>query len=434
MEKTKLNGHIIRRIILAAFCIFIAASVSVVMFKIYNPEQNALGALASVCMDIICIVILIILIVSLIFDNYNATKTTKMFAVLLVATIWAIFLDFLNWAFDGSLEFGHLTYWFTLGSLCMGAVLACIFSQYLYVYMKEAHELDNMKISARVCGILNVISFVLAFVLAITGTAFEFSDGHYETGALYDAVGVIPVLTLLYLTGFVICCIKKIGFHDVFSVIGYILFMIAGVIIESEFVIGTTYVAVAIADIFIFIMLQNELIAKEKRMVQEWMAKSNTDALTGFLNRNAYESDIKALMSNHIDEGLVYVSVDVNSLKMVNDSFGHNAGDELLVGAAQCLNKSFGLHGKLYRIGGDEFIAIIYVDDEKLEIIKKDLEKITADWSKDKGYTLALSCGYVPLKENDKLSINEMASLADKRMYEAKRDYYIRNGIDRRKR
>lgn len=432
-KKFKLNGHIIRRILVSVFGVFVAISVLYVMFNVYSPNQNALGALCSVCMDILCMLILFIIIGSFSFGRYESTRTTRLFGVLLVATIWAMFWDFLNWAFDGSLEFGHLTFWFTLLSLCMGSVLACIFCLYLYSYMAATYRLTKMRNSTIVCAILNIISFIITFILAITGTAFQFVDGHYEIGALYDIVTVAPILTLLYITAFVIFNVKTVGTHDAFSVAGYIIFMIGGALIESSYRIGTTYVAVAIADIFIFVMLQNEIIALEKRKVQKWMKQSNTDELTGFYNRHAYESDMASIDNNSIPEDFVYVSVDVNSLKAVNDSLGHYAGDEMLSGAADCLKSLFDSHGKLYRIGGDEFIAIITAKDEFVNSIDKELQRITENWHGQLVDSLTLSCGYVTKKEFSNMTIKEMAILADQRMYEAKNEYYRRTGIDRRK-
>ena len=434
MEKIKLDGHAIRRIIISVLCLFIGMCVAFVMFNIYDPNRNALGALSSVCMDVICIIILFILIGSFAFGSYSANHTTRLFAILLVATIWAMFLDFLNWAFDGALEFGHLTYWFTAGSLCMAPILACVFSLYLYGYMNEAHNLTKMRAHAIVCAALNIASFCLTFTLAISGTAFQFVDGHYETGVLYDVVNVIPIVTLLYLTGFVIRYVKKVGIHDTFAVAGYIFFMVAGALIEEDYRIGTTYVAVAIADIFIFVMLQNEIIAQEKRNVQKWIKKSNTDVLTGFFNRQAYETDIEALENSTLADDFVYVSVDVNSLKSVNDSYGHYAGDELLVGAADCLRKCLSPYGKLYRTGGDEYIALLHIEKENMSNIIKEIEDITGKWSGELVNSLSVSCGYVSYAEDKKMTIKEIAVLADSRMYAAKDEYYRRSGIERRRR
>lgn len=431
-ENPAIDKNNIRRIFVAAFCVLIVAVVATVMFFMYDPNQNALRALSSVCMDIVCIVILIILVGSFAFDNYGLYKTTRLFAGLLIATIWALFLDFLNWAFDGSLEFGNLTFWFTVCSLCMGSILACAFSLYLYSYMDETHSLSKMRNSAYVCAILNLISFVMTFVLALSGKAFKFVDGHYETGALYSVVEVIPFLTLLYLVGFVIFCKKIVGGHDVFAATGYVLFMLAGAAIESTFSIGTTYVAVAIADIFIFVMLQNKIIETEKHNVEKWIEKSNTDVLTGLLNRHAYENDMRAYEDDVISNDFVYVSVDVNSLKAVNDSYGHGAGDELLIGAGKCLDRCLSPYGKLYRIGGDEFVALIFASEEQLRIIKRDVEESTGKWSGNLVKSLSVSCGYASIREDSSHSVRKLSVIADKRMYEEKAKYYRNKGVDRR--
>lgn len=433
MEISKLKGVKLRRILIAVFCVCIGICVAFVMLHVYDPNRNSLGALSSVCMDVICMIILLIIMASLAFEKLVMNKTTKLYVGLLLATIWAMFLDFLNWAFDGSLEFGELTFLFTLGSLCMGSILAGIFSMYLYMYMEETHIFWKMRTRAITCACLNLVSFVLTFILAITGTAFQFVDGHYETGVLYDVVTVIPIVTLLYLTLFVVIHVKTVGAHDAFAAAGYIIFMISGALIESFYRIGTTYVAVAIADIFIFVMLQNELIALEKKNAEEWMRKSNIDELTGFYNRNAYEADVEKLEKAHLDEDFVYVSMDLNALKTTNDSLGHWAGDELLVGASECIRQCFQMYGKLYRIGGDEFIALIQADKGKLDSIKKNMEELTQGWSGKLAHNLTISCGYVARAEEQNMTVRQMGILADQRMYEAKDEYYRSANIERRK-
>lgn len=49
-------------------------------------------------------------------------------------------------------------------------------------------------------------------------------------------------------------------------------------------------------------------------------------------------------------------------MKKINDTYGHSAGDKLLRLAGICIDYSFGKYGKVYRYGGDKFIALIYVD------------------------------------------------------------------------
>lgn len=173
-------------------------------------------------------------------------------------------------------------------------------------------------------------------------------------------------------------------------------------------------------------------IDKEKRKEEKLILNSNTDELTGLLNRRAYEDYIADCNDQIKEDDLVYVSIDVNGLKVVNDSLGHNAGDELLIGAAQCMKQCFGPYGKVYRVGGDEFVAIINTSELELENIKTNFEDIVTSWSGKAVNTLSVSCGYVAKCEFGLYSIHEISTIADKRMYEAKSEFYRKRGVDRR--
>ncbi|MCQ2533963.1 MAG: GGDEF domain-containing protein [Clostridia bacterium] len=173
-------------------------------------------------------------------------------------------------------------------------------------------------------------------------------------------------------------------------------------------------------------------IDESKKREERLIKNSNTDELTGLLNRRAYEEAIRRIEADGIREDFTYISIDINGLKEVNDGIGHDAGDELIVGACDCLRQCIGPYGHIYRTGGDEFIALIHVSKEQLDLIIRDLEETTNDWSGDKCEYLAVSVGTVTRREVMTASMHEIAVLADKRMYKAKAEYYSRRGIDRR--
>jgi diguanylate cyclase (GGDEF)-like protein len=165
-------------------------------------------------------------------------------------------------------------------------------------------------------------------------------------------------------------------------------------------------------------------IDKEKRKVAELIYRSNADQLTGLYNRRAYEEDIDGHNDTVKENNFVFVSLDVNGLKTVNDNMGHSAGDELLTGAAACMKRCFEPYGRVYRTGGDEFVAMIFANEKQLAHIKKDFEEVTAGWSGKLVKELTISTGYVTKREAGNASVHEMADMADKRMYEAKDRYY----------
>ena len=167
------------------------------------------------------------------------------------------------------------------------------------------------------------------------------------------------------------------------------------------------------------------------RLINE-QKNANSDSMTQLSNRRAYETDIKRYDDKRYEDLLVYVSMDLNGLKTVNDNRGHEAGDELIKGAADCMKRCFGNYGELYRIGGDEFAALIFADIDRLTMIKLDFGDTLESWTMEHGITLAVSCGYVRPSEHPDLTIQEIAAMADDKMYEAKNEYYKNKKLTRR--
>ena len=155
------------------------------------------------------------------------------------------------------------------------------------------------------------------------------------------------------------------------------------------------------------------------------------DQLTDLQNRRAYEEMI-ALLAKDLPSGCSVISVDVNDLKNTNDTLGHDAGDELLIGTAKCLCRSFPGTDRIYRIGGDEFAIIITDEEYDVEAALSRLKRYGADWKGDLIHGFSVSTGVASAKEFD--HIDAILKAADQRMYESKREYYEKSGNNRRKR
>ncbi len=169
-------------------------------------------------------------------------------------------------------------------------------------------------------------------------------------------------------------------------------------------------------------------IEKEKELLN----RSNTDELTGCYNRRLFESDIAELASKTLEEDLIVVSLDVNGLKNANDDIGHDAGDELIIGAARCIERAFGTYGNVYRTGGDEFIACINATEDQYKDTAAYFEELIQSWSGKLIDNLSISYGEASVKNFPGKSITEIVKLSDKSMYEAKELHYSKRGIDRR--
>ena len=180
------------------------------------------------------------------------------------------------------------------------------------------------------------------------------------------------------------------------------------------------------------VLFITQVIEDEKKLVEGLMYQSYNDELTGLYNRRSYEHDLAFSPKIPVEKDLVYVSMDVNGLKTTNDTYGHTAGDELIKGAAKCMKKCFGPYGKLYRVGGDEFVGIIYCSPNQLNKLKKDFEQETLNWHGEVVKTLSVSCGFATKREYPEMPLEGIAAAADKRMYAQKALQYSAKGIDRR--
>ncbi|MGN0437815.1 MAG: diguanylate cyclase domain-containing protein [Lachnospiraceae bacterium] len=172
---------------------------------------------------------------------------------------------------------------------------------------------------------------------------------------------------------------------------------------------------------------------KASRELQEKRKISITDDMTGLLNHRAYEEDCVKIVENNSIPQITMIMMDVNGLKTANDTYGHMAGDELIIGAAKCIQTAMGEYGKVYRIGGDEFVAILECTKEQLEDMLQTFEHILESWKGSYQCELSISKGVVMFGEHENLTLEEMRNLADKRMYEDKNEYYRRTGKPHRK-
>lgn len=180
------------------------------------------------------------------------------------------------------------------------------------------------------------------------------------------------------------------------------------------------------------VILTTQIIDEDKKKEKELTYKANNDELTGLLNRRAYEDDILNYPDVPTEKDFVYASIDVNGLKNVNDNLGHAAGDELIKGTAQILKQAIGNYGRVYRTGGDEFVAMFFANEQYLSKILNDLRIIEGQWRGILVDELAISIGCASKREFPTETVEEIAKIADKRMYDDKAKYYSNKGIDRR--
>lgn len=149
---------------------------------------------------------------------------------------------------------------------------------------------------------------------------------------------------------------------------------------------------------------------------------SNYDILTGVKNRNSFENEHLSKEEEKKKE-ILYVYADVNGLHEMNNTYGHEAGDNMLKTVATGLIKIFGAESS-YRIGGDEFVS--FTDSLSREETIKEISNLNKELSQ-KNYFV--SFGIAGSDEGFVLK-TEMIKAAEQRMYEEKKLFYQAKGIE----
>lgn len=163
-------------------------------------------------------------------------------------------------------------------------------------------------------------------------------------------------------------------------------------------------------------------ISKRKQQIALLDQKANYDGLTNLLNRQATEQHIKQFMVTGVPFALVMM--DLNGFKPINDIFGHDAGDELLIHVSSQLLKSLRKADVLSRWGGDEFVIILpnTTRKEVLNVCTKLASKLSKplhlpQYDKNIFVTASMGVSFYP---DDQVEILELIRSADQAMYQVK--------------
>ena len=143
------------------------------------------------------------------------------------------------------------------------------------------------------------------------------------------------------------------------------------------------------------------------------------DDLTGLLNKGKFLEMKQGLFRNQ--DSIAVFNMDLNFLKHMNDTYGHEAGDQLIRKAAASLKKIAARNVIPFRVGGDEFMVVaLHVDRAGAEKLKADWEQGLEELNRqDGGIPCVIACG-LAFGEKD-YDLDQVMALADQRMYEDKK-------------
>lgn len=149
---------------------------------------------------------------------------------------------------------------------------------------------------------------------------------------------------------------------------------------------------------------------------------ANTDYLTGIQNRNAFELYMRNLQVKETYHHFGFISIDLNNLKMINDTLGHQAGDKYIRNCADLLKKFESEECILYRIGGDEFaFIVINTDIQKITDLRKNIIKSVNLHNLSTEMQISIAVGEAVFEAKIDEDLSDTLKRADQDMYDNKK-------------
>lgn len=288
---------------------------------------------------------------------------------------------------------------------------------------KNFFHIHTATVSNALCTIFSLMDIVL-IILHITGMA------EFKRTVLF--IHIMLIIALLYFCGVVVDRIIKNGFDrkvksNIIAVAALSSSMLVDLYAYYRHVQEIDVIGKFGVLIFI-VLLGYEIVSEVLEMIRDgqkaafYKEMAEKDAMTGLYNRSAFEQ----WEQNTKDyNGYAIVTFDLNNLKYCNDNIGHAAGDVYIEASAKLIREIFGKYGKCYRIGGDEFCAIIRKNKRfDIEKYKKRLrwrEKQITEKLGIVGFNVHIACGYAEYDNEKDEDFESTRSRADKKMYESKK-------------
>ncbi len=164
------------------------------------------------------------------------------------------------------------------------------------------------------------------------------------------------------------------------------------------------------------------LIAQVELGLQKHQRLALTDPLTGLMNRNALKEFAQHAFNRAMlrEQPMTAVVIDCDGFKLINDTYGHKAGDHVLLMLAKALESQTRQTDLVARLGGDEFAVIFQNTDlEEARSIMFRVDESFVGNSRDAGYAAGLSIGFGTTSDGGN-ELDAVLEIADKAMYEHK--------------
>lgn len=287
----------------------------------------------------------------------------------------------------------------------------------------------------RLLAVLLPGNVLFQLISIFTGWTFWIDqNNHYHQGRYYYVYFFICIIVMFAIVSAYHQFEQKTFSGDRLFMFYTFFVVFLGIVIQevSGGRLRTTSLTIAIGMCFLLNRFNNFTQKVSDLKISRDNVVMRTDIMTGMQNRYAYEEKLGEMVTPQGGKEFLAFSIDINGLKEMNDNRGHLAGDDLIREIAAIIRDILGKNGECYRIGGDEFAAIVPGDSQQGEKLKRQLEIEAVKCRINTGQNISFSIGYADSESHPQANLERLMQLADQQMYQEKREYYSRPGNNRR--
>ena len=287
----------------------------------------------------------------------------------------------------------------------------------LFIEYKITSSLQKVKKLAIVLAIPMLICYLMVLTAPFNGIIFSINEDN-----AYTRTGFYFIIPNLLIFIYIIFGIIKVYFNrekeDKYLLIPAMFFIIPvslGIIVQVfNYGISLTFIGIAIGLTGVYLSTQNE--------------SAYMDQLCGVYNRRYYNDYVRSFCnSSKKDDCLIGILIDMDNFKLINDKYGHHAGDKALQLFSTILRSQMDDVGFVVRYGGDEFILITKQTEAVAEAVVaniiKEINAVNATGKNE--FHLDFSYGIANM--NSESNTEDFLRTMDARMYEMKRSRKIQN-------
>ena len=381
------------------------------MFHSY--EQYLLGA--NLFHFLFCIFLIVFMRIAL--ENQNNSSMRMWFKRFVVVALACVCFDMLSYVFDmqsfPGARLGNQIAMF--GAVFTTALVGSLWNRFFDVIFR----IDNLKLRRWIVYLIpTVLTLILLLINIPTGILYYITDNNYYVRGEYYWISaalqyisfiLVIIRALVYDLG--VKTLRRRRMRNGILWLGILTLVFGSLQILSDGKLALHCLGMTTGVFIMFVRFQDEQITNDTLTTLH-----NRYALDGYLT-DKIKGYATGTRRNH---KLYFIMMDVDKLKLINDRYGHNEGDEVLRAIAFQLKKvglKYNTDLFLSRYAGDEFAAVFETTDiSKVEELKRDIKEAVSELSRGREHPISISVGYAEYA-GKAMSLETLFELADKWCY-----------------